>query len=316
MLDSPAGRADWAGSLEPIVSAFAPRELLCNKDFIRTACHLDSLNILASTDPMVLADVDFLADIGRSNPDLIWHLPREKQLLLPPEFIISFVEMHPNLRDSYCFAKSIAVEFWNDRDFALRWFKSGQLFHEDIFPVAWKKDKDAFLLIAKYRTNAQSRHESFMKASLTLRGDTKFMAQALEHDPTLFDCATAVLREDVDLAVLAFRDPKFCEKQFGGPGYNESAELLGRLIVLMRERLELLDLFLATFLRGMVSSSHVAANCGSTLSILDQGMETSVVHKKLIAKYLNVPTGRELLRLRQAYQNLCDVREYWGGIAE
>lgn len=55
-------------------------------------------------------------------------------------------------------------------------------------------------------------------------------------------------------------------------------------------------LYVDVLLPGM---SRFADSSSSPLALLDQGAETSVVYRKLLAELLGVPTGNELRQLRQ-----------------
>jgi len=69
------------------------------------------------------------------------------------------------------------------------------------------------------------------------------------------------------------------------------------------------DTFFRTVLRGM---SQSVDSLGSGLSVLNQGTETSVSYKKLIAQYLDVPSGSQLRMLSRASDNITWAMEAIG----
>ena len=70
-----------------------------------------------------------------------------------------------------------------------------------------------------------------------------------------------------------------------------------------RQALDNHEDFITTVLRGMSRDS------GSNLSVLDQGTETSVVYKKLIAEYLGITFGRKLGLARRAFENISAAQD-------
>jgi len=54
-------------------------------------------------------------------------------------------------------------------------------------------------------------------------------------------------------------------------------------------------------------------NAKSCFFDLNQGVETSIVFKRLIAQYLDIPTGKRLTLLRRAYSNLSEAMKDWHG---
>ena len=186
---------------------------------------------------------------------------------------------------------NILPELWGNRHFVLKWFESSFPF-VDSMPVSWKDDKEIFLCIAKC-CREDCRNKSFLKASESLRSNKDFMREALKLDPNLFDCASQSLLQNLKLAVFVFADFRFSFFCYLSSDRNGRRALIRGHRIAIASRLEKYDEFFALILCGVSSGS-------STLSVLNQGTETSVNYKKRIAEFLDVPTGQYLCRLRRA----------------
>jgi len=118
------------------------------------------------------------------------------------------------------------------------------------------------------------------------------MLEVISKKPALFPCLSTSLRNDFDVVLLAVAN------------YRRNVYSLPRRCFWARYVRELLDrheTFTGTVLMGVSAKCNDSA---SSLIKLDQGEATALAHKKLIAEYLDVPIGKQLRLLRQAYENL------------
>ena len=81
--------------------------------------------------------------------------------------------------------------------------------------------------------------------------------------------------------------------------------MIENLVLKIHEKLKVHRAFVETVLCGMFR----ADDTGGAIFLLNQGTETSLSFKMRIAEYLDVPTGRELLLLRQASRNFTQASE-------
>ena len=282
--------------------------------------------ILHYVDGTLGTDRTFLETLLREKPAALHVLSPQAQRLYP-ELVVQTFELlgrqyvQLSERDPSCaivVARGIVPEIWESRSHVLGWFRCGLPFARSFFPASWLDDPEIFLLVARHCPHPFQR-DSFLNASPSaLRGDKDFMRQVLEVAPSLFPCASEILQRDFDLALLCFADSYGTVLSFlhqNGTFYNRAFyERLDFLREFCHRALELRRLhetFVSTILSAMSPSLLLGSSSqsSSALSVLDQGAETALSHKKLIAAYLGVPTGKTLRRLRRARENVAELLE-------
>ena len=113
-------------------------------------------------------------------------------------------------------------------------------------------------------------------SEMALRANKEFMIQAMKQDVSLFSCASTDLERDFDLALIAFA--------------ADDLDVIERTFAFQSN-------FSVSFLRQVQAVS--------TLTVLNQGTETVLVYKQLIADFPGVPTGNmDLPLLGRAYSNM------------
>lgn len=267
-----------------------------------------SLLRLESFSSPLLRDRPFLEALS---PLALAHLP-SRTLQLHPDLAETAIEFLGQIQDiSKLSMNNLASHFMpalrDHRELQLKWFQVGLPFvsAQGIFPEEWKRDKAIFLLIARHGA-AGKRRKSFMKAAESLRDDKAFMTLCLQVRPSFLVCASEQLKADKELVLLAF-----------GMGSSRSVRAFvmervqhefvpGRRAFVrnLRAQTEVLlqehKVFCETILRG------ISVDDGSNLRMLDQGAETSLKYKKLIADLLGLPWGNDLQLLRRALLNMSD----------
>jgi hypothetical protein len=183
---------------------------------------------------------------------------------------------------------------------------------------------------------AQHYPDEFEYASNKLRTDKDFLARVLAVNPTLLkELPTPELAHDFDLAVIALGGPTSTAD--ATPSTSSTAvqrqrrDLIGlydmndpddfgfltKLAVHVHEQVASHERFVSLILGGMTATAagekHNVSMDGfqlapSLFAMLNQGDETSMVYKKLLAEFTGVPMGNEIHVLRRASANL--VR--WG----
>ena len=294
-----------------------PQTILSDRELMTKACRINP-NILKLVDASLGNDRVFLERLLPLAPAALPKMSREAQRLFP-DMIMNMFEVFVSQR---CFSywgvdveglpRVLAPELWDDRQFVLRYFASGLPFAASIFPASWKDDGEIFLLIAKH-CQKDLRRQSFEKASVALRSKKDFLLQVLERDTSLFCCAAPRLQQNFDVALRAFAGPvKNVERYIDASHYDGQDDFVRQCHSKIGRMLDLHKDFVSTILQGM-SPPNDDARDGSTLSVLNQGVETSIVFKRLIAQYLDIPTGKRLTLLRRAYSNLSEAMKDWHG---
>lgn len=175
---------------------------------------------------------------------------------------------------------------------------------DDTNRADWNSDEEIFLSIARNCRHTPFQRLSFQRASPTLRNSKKFMLRALQIQPLLIEFAGPDLEDDFDICLLVFSDRASAGFEFrrrlrrlqqGNYVYDFKAEV--------KAKLALHNVFSSVVLPPI----SIASDC--SLALLNQGAATSIAHKKLIAEFLGVPSGKKLRQLRLASRNLDDLDE-------
>lgn len=134
------------------------------------------------------------------------------------------------------------------------------------------------------------------------------MLQALQFNPLLIKYAGPDLKNDFDLCLIAFSDRDGAQDEWrrrffdcGRIDHVDNVQQIEQFRVDVEAKLELYDVFSSVVLPA-ISLEKNGSDC--TLALLNQGSTTSIAHKKLIAEYMGVPTGKTLQQFRMASENL------------
>jgi len=286
--------------------AFVRKVLLGNPSRLRC--------VYMGPDPDLLGcmDEDLLAEVLELDPLALQNVSQEHQRRYLHVVMEAFGQLGDRQQhnDRYRYgqdsvARSIAPDLWQNRAVLLHWFRSGLRDVEDVFDEmdTLEDDQEVLLLIAEHCHHAAHRHRSFTRASQALRANKNFMMQAVEHDAFFFGYASAALQQDFDLALLAFaaEDPALVKAYLNEQHHPNQRQFVESFYRQVQDMMGVHEAFW-TLLCGMLPDS------GSALTMLNQGLETSLKYKQLIATLLDVQTGEKLRLLRRAYTNLKDSR--------
>jgi len=305
-----------------LVRNYAPASVTTNHRLMLAACQR-SCEILQLVDDVSFGRT-FLTALLQNAPYGLAFMSAAAQTHFPDLVVPTFALL--NRMDRLRFtqklrsvAANIVPFIWEDRSALLSWFRAGLPFltnpvisrqnfpeHHIAFTQAWKDDPEICLLIARYENSPQS---SFEFAAPFLRRNKDFMLQVLEIQPMLLRSIPrlAPMRQDFDILLQAFGRSRAAIEHYlkvGSPTLSETAQNVASFQAGVQELLQVHESFTKTVLLGMS-----AASTESILSRLDQGAETSLSHKKILAEYLNVPTGKKLRLLRQARTNVMDWKQ-------
>jgi hypothetical protein len=199
---------------------------------------------------------------------------------------------------------------WRNREVALAWAEAeaGGLFLESQFPESFRDDAALLLAFVKHKTNVDA-----FSASPRLRADNEFMLKAVELNGRLLNCIAEELMDDFDLILTAFSDMdtvvyygnysrlKWIQRT------SDNFEFLANFSKTVKEKLRAHENFIKVLCGIAFTCNEDSPNCH--LPLFNQGKETSLLaYTKIIAEYVDVPTGKELRMLRRAHKNL----GFWG----
>lgn len=122
--------------------------------------------------------------------------------------------------------------------------------------------------------------------------------KVVEIQPSLFECAGPRVQEDFDFQLLVFADPLHTQVEL-----NNSI-LSGQVESFKAEAYAMLTAHQKFCSLVLPAISIMNVDSGCALSLLNQGTATALAYKKRIADFLNVPIGKQLRLLRQAWFKL------------
>jgi hypothetical protein len=188
------------------------------------------------------------------------------------------------------FADSLCEHMWSHKPLALAWISRGGWWVEG-FPEEYSSDKDILLALAEHSSDPCETFEQVCSPEL-LR-DKEFMVQVVKKRPSLYWMVPSELDGDFDIMLAAHSGDKDLLRvmELDEPEELEQVLTFARRV---RKRIEARESF-TTFLAGMSKSAPSPSCC---LPVLNQGSETSLAYKKLIADFVGLPCGEELRDLR------------------
>jgi hypothetical protein len=285
--------------LRNVIESFATDEILNDKDLMLLACRKDA-SVLPCLGLDLQMDRDIVQAAVEGNPFVLEFFPFDSQRLFPDLIAQAISNLSEEVEQEGInnWTGSIAEELWTNLAVAEAWFKAGGAFH-DRFPDVMKSNRAFGLLIAKYCCDPE---DFGYGVSLGLRGDKEFMLAAVEKNGFCYLDAVDRLDRDFDVAVAAFSGPRtdHLEDYFFQCGDREEKKFLSEVLEKVQKKLKSHELYTKGFLYGM--SENAGAGCH--VRMLIQDAETTLAYKRLIAEFLDVPTGTELGRLRRASNNI------------
>lgn len=301
-----------------LVGAHAPPVILSDQELMIKACALDGDILVDHVDDTLSRNRDFLRDLLTLKPSVLRHIPDATQRMfqniviefLPKALQEIFRTSKESLPQQSCrwLAESIPDDLWRDRNVVRTWFQSGGPFLPNPSMESLNGDREVFLWIAKFSPE-DDRYGvvgSFNYASAAICSDKAFMLEAIQLNPNIFHAAHEDLRNDFDVFLTAFggtpgKHPYITSDTWRRLRRGGIAEFVPRIEVELQKH----ETFVKTLLCGM--SQHAGDASSTSLALLNQGETTSLSYKRLIAAYLDVPTGKRLGMLHNASRILLSV---------
>ena len=137
------------------------------------------------------------------------------------------------------------------------------------------------------------------------------MIEAMDHSPELYSCASEEVKSDFVVMTMAFADlPTTATEVMLKLHFEGSDDVIERYLDFLQSKLDPFNTFSACILGNMLSTQSVEET-GTNLTLLNQGMETSDIYKKVLAEYLDIPTGKWLRRLQGAERSVLEAIAPW-----
>ena len=259
-------------------------------------------------------DCDILDAALTSSPDLLDEIPDHLQLRYP-HLVAKAIRQWGKDEDVWDLFDGVCEDLWSNPLVARAWAaRGGDYLHEE-FDDDMEDDKELFLLIAEHNPH------DFWCASERLCNDKEYMMQVVGKNPLVLREASRSLLNNFDVALVAFGggdddaddDSVAALRSRDLPGSfdindREDFEFITGFAAKVRERLATHEIFVTVVMCAMSAAKNAAkGECivtDSHFRTLDQGSETSMAYRVLLAEFMGVPVGKELRRLRSASVNL------------
>ena len=283
----------WTDVLQETLQ-FSPPHIRSDKQVMLEAIKNDSIAFEYCSDELQ-QDRDVVRAAIEASPSCLYLVTDGFQQSNPDIVIMAIQRTDPDeLWSTY---DDINEDLWLNREVAMAWLCRGGDWLEDDFQEEFCDDKELLLAVA------ERNYKEFDYASDTLKSDKEFMLQAVAKDGRVFKEALGELRYDFDLALVAFSNSPQAIQEFTG---EDDLQFMVSFAKQMHEQLAQNNIFNKFVVCAMSRPANKRNQ--SVLSMLNQGPETTLEYKQLIAEYLGLPHSEELQMLQKASNNL----RHWG----
>ncbi|KAG7339918.1 hypothetical protein IV203_024968 [Nitzschia inconspicua] len=284
---------------------YCPADLLADEKFVTEFCaEYASLYKVIADQPFATSR-HFLQTALNQNPGVLQYLSYQTQidnldLVLTAIHGLGTTPVGKPGKYVYAAAKCLAPKLWKKRLVAMAWVKAGHRFPRHALSDhrlnAWMANRQLCLASA---INSES-----MYCIYNFSDDIAFMRHVVTQCPKLYLEAGDEASSDPVVMTIAFAGlSDLASKTMDKLHFDGHDDKIQSYLSFLKSKLELYDTFVSCVLGTMLSTQSVEST-GSTLTLLNQGHETSIVYKRLLADYLGIPTGKWLCQLLQARANV------------
>jgi hypothetical protein len=297
---------------QPEETDFIRRSPFCDdKELMVLACNVESDNINLVNQEQLFEDRDFMERV--SDPAAISR-SSAKFLVNNPDLVEAAIEqLSPLSLDCEYWFENTPPDVWRVRSVVMAWVSREKGWHSCdkrcILKLLFSIDEAHPFLNDKEIVSLSVRDDpsDFKYASEELRGDRTLVLQLVRETDRILQYAEEELWYDDEILIAAI-----CKSEgtivdcFDILAYQDEKDHLCALSHRIKEKLQLHDVFMRDFLRGIaVSDQHtVHPRLRSPLPMLNQGAETSTRLKKLIAAYADVPICQSYIEMKSTAASL------------
>lgn len=296
-----------------IISKLLPPPLFSDKSFMIEVCSISSDAFELAVKGNLSNDRDFLETVLSQNTFVLMYFPHDTQLLhrdlvlqTLPQFAARILADEDAGVNIYRLTKCIRPDFWFEGDFAISWAKSGlgfPNFAEQNVVNTWMKVRKLCLNVAI--------HSKSLKWVDRFTDDLSFMLEVLDCHPGLYPQGGGTVKADYRAMAVAFAScPEIAKDTLLDLHVEGKDDQIESFLRYLRGQLEPFETFRTLILGSMLSTQSVEQT-GTTLTLLNQGHETSAMYKREIAAYIGIPSGKRIWRLQQALQNTLEAVAPW-----
>ena len=279
-----------------LMSTYAPMDVRSDSELMFEICGycVDALPLLSRN---LTRDPGFWEQLLVRNANVVQYVPHEMQL----QHQDLIIEAVPKFCESrlHQIVTTLHPLFLRKRAFAKAWISAGHC----LFPLGktmyrWLRDRETSLAYAKTGGSDSN------IALYYFRRDLSFVYEVVEQNPSLHKKIKGPMRWHPKVMTAAFA--KSLEvtlnavSELYDTGENRRIE---RYLAFLRRELTPFETFSSCILANMLSTQTVQ-DTGTSLTLLNQGCETLVHYKRLLADFVGIPTGKWLGQLKQAEANI------------
>eukprot|EP00977_Amphora_coffeiformis_P004238 scaffold896_cov172-Amphora_coffeaeformis.AAC.5 len=298
--------------LLPMLRSCATSTFYNEKKFMIKACeqNFESLELvgeeLLDDDDVFLAAVRSCGTLGVAYPERYFDFARENGTELMAKAIEVFeCQLDDTLAQRDIFRRFPSIP--KDRDLLLAWLRKFKCICVDGVRLSYPDSnfRDDDLALAFMEAGVQQLNSLRRALHWSIYDDHKFWTRAIEIDgKSVGICAWHPARKNQKLLTFAVGNDRRNLSSFSHD--EKDVVLLATLSKDLRKKLEPVEIFIMTFLRGITIPNKrlVAPALRCHLSKLDRGHDI----KRLIGEFVGITFGEELKLQRSAVENL----EFWG----
>jgi hypothetical protein len=289
-------------SFSHLLSDYATSELLSDQSFMLKMCGKDE-DVFPLARMNLRIDRNFLELAIKENPRTLKHFSHHEQ----QEHKDIVLKAIKSMTRNHLISTAIYPPYWRHSDIVSAWISAGFGFPSGALDKstlrAWKRNRQLCLLNA-IKTKSMYHCEQYAN-------DVKFMWKVVEAHPNLYIHAKGAARTSVAVMTICFaKCPNIASTTLLEMHAKGQDETIQKLVICITKALKLYETFQNCVLMSMLSNKTFEST-GSPLSLLNQGPETSLKYKRLLADYLLVPRGKHLQRFRDAKKHVDAVISQW-----
>ncbi|KAG7365829.1 protein of unknown function DUF4116 containing protein [Nitzschia inconspicua] len=289
---------------------YCPADLLADENFVTDFCVEYASIYKVIADQPFATSRHFLETVISRNPEVLQYFSHQTQvehldLVFTAIKRLGIVRKQTASNGSavvkvHDVATSLVPELWSSFRVAMAWVKAGHGFPTHVLSFGrfktWMANRQLCLASA---INAKT-----LYYASNFRDDIDFMTQVVTKCPQLYSEVANEAAADPVIMTIAFAGlSHIASKTMDKLHFNGHDDKIEGYLSFLNSKLEMYDTFVCCVLGNMLSTQSVITT-GSSLTLLNQGRETSVVYKRLLAEYLGIPTGKWLCQLKEARANV------------
>ena len=268
--------------------------IFSDKESMILACSLDCW-VYRHLHVSLKNDRDILEAMINSNAENFFEVLLDEPVNLNHPYLV--IKAAKRIEGLY-FGELLANADWEIPEVVQLWLSRGGEWREE-FPDEFTRNEELMLLVA------ENRHTSFHVASEHLKNNKDFLLKALSLNGMVYRYIDNDLKNDSDIVLTAWATSKEVGDIFFA---REEYRFVTQFATKVRQRLSEQDIFFKTVLCGISATTKIKKeSCPLRILLEEQGSETSLAFRKQLAAFLDIPTGKELAKLRRASEHL----EFW-----